>query len=637
MTAPGRSMLLVLALVTVLAAAPAASAATSQTFAGGVLTLTNDGDSETFGVTISSSAEPEYVVTSVNAVLPPVAGCGLSGGNKTLSCPNAAGISKLVLNGGAGNDTVGIGGSRFYAFSGVRDLEVNGGSGNDTFSAGTDGALLTPVRGGPDNDTFNGSATFGDSFTAEAGNDTYNGGTRPVPAGFDTGRYQRDYVADAWSADGAGAVRVSVDGVPNDVDGQGGTDQVRDVESLIGAGGSDALIAGPGAAYLSGGGGNDSVTGSSGDDRLYGNAGDDVLLGLGGDDELVDGDFEDSYRLVGQPPIVVGNDALAGGDGDDALHASAGRDDIRGNGGVDRFSALRIATQVRLTPPESATFATTYRGVTISLDDQANDGPTGLGEGDNVHSDVEDVDTTSSQTGGMWVTRSGRTRGGSFGGTNSAPDVITGSATANTIITGGGNDAVDGRAGSDTVHLGEGDDRANAVDRTTDRIWCGRGLDTVGADLTGTNPARADVVSSCESITGTPLGLEGGTLPTLPTAPRLTLGGKKKLSVKAFLKAYRLSATVTSNQSVSATGVVLLPGARIAKTGDLALGSKTLRRGTGKRRLTVRVAKKHRKALKRKLRTKKQRRKGIRLVLAVTVRNAAGQTQMKRRTVRIRR
>jgi len=59
-------------------------------------------------------------------------------------------------------------------------------------------------------------------------------------------------------------------------------------------------------------------------------------------------------------------------------------------------------------------------GFTISLDDLANDGVTGAGEGDNVHSDVENLTTE------------GR-----------AADVISGSAAANVISTGQGNDAID--------------------------------------------------------------------------------------------------------------------------------------------------------------------------------------------------
>ena len=58
--------------------------------------------------------------------------------------------------------------------------------------------------------------------------------------------------------------------------------------------------------------------------------------------------------------------------------------------------------------------------------------------------------------------------------------------------------------------------------------------------------------------------------------------------------------------------------------------------GTGKRTLKVTVAKKYRGALKRKLRTKAQRRVGSKLTVHITVTNAFGQVTQSTQTIKVR-
>jgi Ca2+-binding RTX toxin-like protein len=161
---------------------------------------------------------------------------------------------------------------------------------------------------------------------------------------------------------------------------------------------------------VSGGNGNDSLKGGSGPDTLGGGAGNDLLVGNDGDDSLVGG---------------AGSDNLAGGNGDDVMLGDTndpagpfGADNYEGDAGNDtadysfRTDALRITMD----------------------DDLANDGGAGGTEGDNVHSDVENV----------------------LGG--SASDRITGNASANFISGGAGKDTLIGGAGLDKLVGGTGVD-----------------------------------------------------------------------------------------------------------------------------------------------------------------------------------
>ena len=146
------------------------------------------------------------------------------------------------------------------------------------------------------------------------------------------------------------------------------------------------LLAGvAGAALVRGGPGGETLNGTSGADQLYGRGGNDVLNGQGGNDDLDGG---------------------------------AGADDLRGGAGVD-----------------AATYGGRRNGVTITLDNRANDGEPG--EGDNVRSDVEAV----------------------YGGRG--PDRITGSRRTDTVYGAEGDDFIivrDGRGG-DFVDCGPGNDR----------------------------------------------------------------------------------------------------------------------------------------------------------------------------------
>jgi Ca2+-binding RTX toxin-like protein len=165
---------------------------------------------------------------------------------------------------------------------------------------------------------------------------------------------------------------------------------------------------------------------------VYGGRGNDTLTGGGGGDNLIGED---------------GDDLMYGGAGNDSLWGQAGRDDLYGQAGWDQVDY------------------SDYTGpVAVSLDDAANDGGfyfVAL-EGDNVHSDIEDV-IGSPQT-----------------------DVLVGNDLPNRLVGGGGNDRLEGRGGDDGLWGEGGADRIYGGEGA-DRLYGGAGADRLygegGADL----------------------------------------------------------------------------------------------------------------------------------------------------------
>jgi hypothetical protein len=162
------------------------------------------------------------------------------------------------------------------------------------------------------------------------------------------------------------------------------------------------------------------------------------------------GDGDDRVRVVTQGATTgssisggAGGDRLIGGDGTDTLYGESGADDLRGGGGGDLafYGGDLLSEDIR-----------------VSLDDVADDGV--AGEGDNVHSDVEDV----------WA--------------GHGNDVLIGSSGANSLDGSAGDDRLVGGSGGDALYGDAGDDVIDARDGIPDAgIHCGPGSDTVYADL----------------------------------------------------------------------------------------------------------------------------------------------------------
>ena len=198
---------------------------------------------------------------------------------------------------------------------------------------------------------------------------------------------------------------------------------------IIGGDGADSLWGGSAKDTLDGGNGDDLVVGlppfgsTDTGDVIKGGAGNDKLYGMAGDDSIDDG---------------AGDDWLKGGSGNDSLGGGLGKDDVRGDAGTDTVNYTRSLP------------------LTVSLDDIADDGRSS--EGDNVHTDVENID------------------GGD------GDDLFQGSDAPNTIWAGVGHDYVNGRGGPDSLYGSYGDDEMTGWSGD-DTISGGSGNDNLhGAD-----------------------------------------------------------------------------------------------------------------------------------------------------------
>jgi Ca2+-binding RTX toxin-like protein len=267
---------------------------------------------------------------------------------------------RLVVNGGAGNDTIDA--SKLKA--GLINLTINGGDGDDTVigSAGND-----TVIGGRGNDTAllgAGDDTFvwnpgdgSDIVEGQAGNDTlvFNGANAneniDISANGSRVRFFRD-VAN---------ITMDLNSVENiDLQTLGGTDTVT-VNDLTGTGthavNIDLGVNGApdgqqDTVVVNGTAGNDfitvannngvvTVTGLSEDVTIKNFDANDriVINGLGGDDviqasglsgmQLVANGGDGADVLIGSP----GNDTLSGGNGDDILIGNGGVDSLDGGPG----------------------------------------------------------------------------------------------------------------------------------------------------------------------------------------------------------------------------------------------------------------------------------------------------------------
>lgn len=182
----------------------------------------------------------------------------------------------VILDGGAGNDTL-LGGSGNDVLIGLQGNNVmHGGEGNDVIHAGAQTEFIrngvARVTGGEGYDRL----VLADDVVFSTENLAFFG----------------------FEAIEASNLANRIVGTRDDVnyymDGRGGDDE------LIGAGGHDILI---------GGDGNDTLTGNAGNDRLFGGVGDDIIFGGTGDDFLSGG---------------RGSDTLKGGAGNDTYFYQRG-------------------------------------------------------------------------------------------------------------------------------------------------------------------------------------------------------------------------------------------------------------------------------------------------------------------------
>lgn len=626
-----------LTILVLLLAAPAAESATTATLSTVILTVQGDADPQT--LTVNTDGTTLSVSGPVFSGDPDGAGvnCSLSGDTRSVFCAESA-VLTVIAQGGAGEDTITLlrGAEPTYAEGGAGEdrltfagagtgsqatlrgganddtltmnrepVTADAGGGNDTVLAGT--GRLSNDDGGPGDDTFVGNPDEPDYFFAEAGADTYRGGTHAATGGEDPGDPRLQFTAndaDTVNYEGAAAAVVTLDDQPGDGRAGENDDVGTDIDRIVAGDGADTVTCGTGACEVMGGKEADVLTGGASDDELRGDAGPDVLSGLAGEDELDDGDSTPSTSATPLPPGDA--DRLDGGAGDDELDTDRGADDLIGGPGTDSLSLFRPVTQPPASPdpPDVVDF-------TVSLNDVADDGD--AGEGDNVHSDIERFDL------------------------GPGDDRFTGSAAAEFVDGEDGADTIDPGAGPDLVEAGDDDDTVVAQDGTTDTVRCGDGTDSATLDLPGEQPARADVTTNCETVGGVPFPAVPSPVPSVSPAPDRSAPGLRlgsaRVKRKALARTGRVRLAVTCDEACAVRGEMETTRAKVAAVGRLAIGSGRLPSGTGRRTLTVRVAARYRRALRRGL----KRRKGLPLVVSVIATDAADNRATRTAKVRVRR
>jgi Ca2+-binding RTX toxin-like protein len=470
------------------------------------------------------------------------------------------------------------------------------------------------VSGGAGNDTLTGS-TECDTFTADAGADTYKGGNAPTSvfgcndrmdySGYtvgvavtldnqpNDGAGEGDNVgADITSVTG-GSANDSIDAAATDrsVSFNGGAGD----DTITGSGLSDFLGGGPGNDTVNGNNGGDSISGGDGNDNLSGGLGDDDLSGDQGTDRVDGGDGDDTFDEFGFGQAPVGSSP--------GFPSSTGNDEIIGGGGEDQVYYSRAfdprdGTEIR------------QLGVTVTLDDQANDGEGG--EGDNVRSDVEGV---------------------SGGG---GDDTLTGNDASNSLSGNGGKDTIDGRGGVDLISGGAGDDSIVSRDAGFDRVNCGNNTLPGAPDTDNATTDDIDQVFNCENVSSA--AVPPPPAPVVPavdkTAPKITIAGVASSVKRKTFASKGLTFRVTTDEAASLTSelrALLKPTSRgvafSAKVGDFVIAAKSAAMANGQRKITLKPSSRLMKAL---------RNRKLRLTIAVTAKDAAGNVGTGTKAVRLK-
>ncbi len=252
-----------------------------------------------------------------------------------------------------------------------------------------------------------------------------------------------------------------------------------------GTAGADALFAIAGGSVVEGLGGNDLIIGLTGDDRIDGGLGNDVLIGGAGDDfYFVDSEIDVVREFAGEgyDTIVITNPAqlysyrlpthverLIGGSGignalDNVMIGSDGNDRISGgDGGSDRLYGGLGDDLYYVNGQDDLVFENAGAGY-----------------------DTVAADYSYYLYGNIEALRIGG-RDGSFGVGNELDNHITGSAYANLLLGGLGNDEIHGGSGSDTIYGEDGNDTIFG-DGEIDYIDGGAGNDVINGGY------RADAI-----------------------------------------------------------------------------------------------------------------------------------------------
>lgn len=426
------------------------------------------------------------------------------------------GLDDNIVRGGDGNDTVYGGSSGGDSF--VGNDELYGDAGNDQLFAGQGADRLD---GGEGNDAMRG-AEGSDIYVASAGSDyiydstgtadtlllddSIDGGDLTFTNGSRDQTDANDLVV-AWNAQ---------DSV--EIENQNTTSQTNLVEKLQ-FGDGYTLTLGRYTTWTKGTASGETLSGNSSDNTILGFAGTDTLSGNDGHDELHGGDGVDTLNGGNGNDALHGgrdNDTLNGNSGHDTLYGGLGDDQVVGGSGNDIYvvtagtdtitdadgsDTLRFAKDVTL---EQLTFTNTgTEDVTIAVGSSAtavvkNQRGTATGRVENISFNDGLSLNFGDYTGWLFALAAG----GAIAGTASADtvvggigeDEISGLEAADTLYGGAGIDTILGGDGNDVVHGGSDGDTVKG-DAGADTVYGGAGNDTLfGESTTDDLMGDADVI-----------------------------------------------------------------------------------------------------------------------------------------------
>lgn len=261
-----------------------------------------------------------------------------------------AGIEEIVINTGAGSDSVAMIGDFTPTSLSYNTVTIEGSAGDDEVDiSALQSAHRVVFRSNGGDDIIVGQMRAQDRFELAEGKTLEDYTASENADGSTTLSTEGHSVTFFGTLDNARATSATGDDDDHDEDdavvppsyddavsGGGGHDMLKGGSGddvLLGKGGDDILKAGSGDDLLDGGEGDDDLGGGSGDDMLLGGAGDDTLSGGSGDDHIDGG---------------TGDDVMTGGSGDDVFVFGKGDDrvtDFDVDGDVIDLSALGITAE----------------------------------------------------------------------------------------------------------------------------------------------------------------------------------------------------------------------------------------------------------------------------------------------------
>ncbi len=406
-----------------------------------------------------------------------------------------------------GNDTLNFGDGADSINSGAGDDIINAAGGNDTVNAGTGndtintGLGIDSINAGDGDDTI--TVTFENANTVDTvdgglGTDTliWTGGTQAVSLSASA-----IVTASQGAVSFTGIERFNITGSSADDIMTSGANN----DTLNGGSGADALNGGAGNDSVNGGAGNDTITTDVGsNDTIDGGADTDKLIVLGagaaftltttsiasgsGVTTLSNIENFDVSGSTASDSITTGagNDSITGGSGNDTINAGGGTNVINGGAGDDRITVTTLSgTDVIDGGTETDTLVIVGSASSLSLN-MVGTGGTFAGPATQTFTNIEQVDVTASSANDNLLSGDG-------------DDTLNGLGGNDTLNAGAGNNRVDGDTGDDSIAALGGNDL----------IFGGVGLDVINAGNGANTVYGGDDADSITTGTGNDY-VEGG-------------------------------------------------------------------------------------------------------------------------------